>query len=166
MQCQNDSLSWIQAGSTVVLVVVTIAYVILTWRILSASTTSSKDAKMPVLVFRFLEEKDFVSERIVNIGQGPALDIRLQSNGVFNNGQLQGFQKGHSLETWPLPIDNSIGPDNGNPALQVCYLISTGHSSILKHPDAELLLTYKDVFGREFQTRFVNLENKFAPVKR
>jgi hypothetical protein len=124
MQGQNDLLSWIQAGSTVVLVVVTIAYVILTWRILSASITSSRDAKMPVLVLRFLFETGFISERIVNIGEGPALDIRLQSNGVFSNGQLERFEKGRTLKTWPLPIDNSIGPDNGNPALQVCYLVN------------------------------------------
>lgn len=167
MNCQTDWFSLIQTVSTIVLVVVTSFYVWLTWRILSASIISSKDAKMPVLVFRFRDEpeKKYIGERMVNVGVGPALDIRLQSNAVFKDNQFVEFEKGRVLEPWRLPVDNIIGPDNGDPELQVCYFLSQLNTSILKNPDVELLATYKDVFGREFRTRFMNLENKFEQVK-
>ncbi len=139
---------------------------------------------MPVLVFRYLEVEDdaqehtgnlqvegdpvkkrkIISERIVNVGSGAAMDIRLKSNGSFENGEFR-FQKGHALDPWPLPVDNVIGPDNGNPNLQVCYLRNEGNVSILKNSATELLLTYKDVFGRECETIFECCGNIFVPPK-
>ena len=159
----TNLLLWSQAVSTVILVFITGVYAFLTWRILIASKKASKNEKMPVLIFRFLEESHPVqiSERIVNVGSGPALDIYLESNGIFQNNQLTGFSKNSNLKKWPLPVYNCIGPDNGNPNLQVCFLVTKQGLSVFKNHDAEFLLTYKDVFGRTFKTRFVNQENKF-----
>ncbi len=54
---------------------------------------------MPVLVLRFLDEryeptKGYISERMVNIGTGPALDVRIEFNGEFVGGNLTHFQEG------------------------------------------------------------------------
>ena len=163
----------IQSFFALVLIVITFVYVVYTKRILSHSIKSSQDSKMPVLVFRFTvnEETDGVSERIINIGNGPALDIELKSNAGFEKSNATGglamtrkYRIGSPLEPWPenYPVDNSIGPDTGNSDTQVCYLNNKG-ISILKDPALELLLTYRDIFGRECQTRFVNLENQFEP---
>lgn len=93
------------------------------------------------------------------------MDIKLESNGIFKNGNVVKFQRGRALERWPLPVDNIIGPDTGNPDLQVCYLVNKDELSILKRPEVELLLTYRDVFGRKYKTRFVDVENRFEPPR-
>ena len=164
-------ISWVQVGVTIILVIVTIIYVIITFKILSQARISAYDTKMPVLVFKSkpMPPSKLVksnSELIVNIGSGPALDIYLKSNGEFQEKTLISFNKKiKSLNLWPQPLDNCIGPCNGNLELQICFNITCGELEILKNEDAQLLLEYKDIFGRKYKTRFENKINKFESVK-
>ncbi len=148
--------------SNLMLVLVTLGYAFLTYFILKENRRDRLNQKMPVVVFRFRLDQGKAQERMVNIGSGPALDIQLETNLILNGDTVTGFNRNQLTALPPtLPVDNVLGPDNGDPDMQICFMISPNGVSVLKNREAIFKVTYKDVFGRKHETIFQDCKNNF-----
>ena len=158
-------------NSNVVLVSITFAYLVVTYFILRESRSMRMNQKIPVIVFRFREAKDrsgipIIEDRMVNIGSGPALDISLKTNGRTFDSKFGNFNEHNTLQSMSeFPIDNVLGVDNGDPQMQICFLVGKGKASILKNPKIVFEVTYKDIFNRPFKTVFKKCKNEFRMIK-
>lgn len=164
----------IDKHSGLLLVLLTAVYATLTYFILRESRSERLNQKIPVIVFRFRHIPEQLNqhivretqERLVNIGSGPALDIQLTTNQKFDGLEMAG-KDADGLMPWPnkYPVDNVLGPDSGDPDMQVCFMARTGGLSILKDPTLVLKVRYKDIFGRSYETIFKNCKNEFHTLK-
>lgn len=160
------SSTWIQTIATVTIALLTFFYVRYTKALLGATQSGNRDEKMPVVVFRFRETKSEdgspqVEDRLVNIGLGPALNLRFETNFLVD-GQNSFTGLGTNLRPWS--VDNALGADNGDPALQINFFTTIGRSSCLRDPKIHLRATYEDVYGRRYETVFQNNQNSFRKI--
>lgn len=176
MCCVISYLDLTSKYSNLLIVFLTGVLAYFTYRLIAESRIERINQKMPVVVFRFrhirhMDRQQLVEietqERIVNIGSGPALNIQLRTNGELGGvavGMLDKDEDG--LMPWPSGyiVDNVLGPDSGDPDMQICFARTSGDVSLLKNPKLILKATYNDVFGRQFKTLYKNCENKFEMI--
>jgi hypothetical protein len=167
-------IDWLQLGATAVVGAFTAVYVVLTRRLLRTSEQVRRDALTPVLVFRYRPARHVqpplrpgdpsveVAEwrdRIVNISQTPALEIRMRWNVKITAGQRQ---IGGNLVENALAAGRSIGPSVGDPLLDIEFYDQTGPGrTILGSPGLHMMLYYRNVLGEWFATEFFNSDSLF-----
>jgi len=141
-----------------------------------------KDAEIPVISFRFRQVKveptdpiyDAVFEnhnelaktpfergesvpvfsyRLVNVGAGPAMNLSLEVKNM--EGTTRGTMKGY------MQIDDIIGA-KVPPDLEVCFATSRiNDNNCLRKKETWLVVKYKDIYGRKYETHFVEGNHKF-----
>jgi uncharacterized SAM-binding protein YcdF (DUF218 family) len=117
-----------------------------------------RDAKMPVIVFRYrVNAAGRFSSMIVNIGAGPALEVRLLSN--FRAGTDGTWQFHDDIGVRPLAAGRSIGVEIGDPLLQIEFDDRT--PPILEDNRLRLRAEYRDVFGQGFASEYANRDSVF-----
>jgi len=154
----------IQAVSTIIIALLTAFYVGYTRQLLANVRAETLNQKRPIIVFRFRHatgsgEVPVTQDRMVNVGSGPALHIALYSNLTFSeNGGDVSFTD--QLKPWPLPIDNILGPESGDPEMQICFNVGQGEGrTLLRGEGVKLSVKYEDIFGRKFATDFVRMKH-------
>ena len=163
---------------TFILVLITRKYALTTEMILGESRNARMDSSMPMLMFRFLGtgkyqlrevkgeelEVEVISTRIVNVGLGPARNIRLRSNFSEEECTEYGSIKPHfgkdQLINWQVRIDDCLGIENGNPDMQISFFEAPEYTP-LHELKAQFEIKYKDVYGREYVTRFFEKKHTF-----
>lgn len=128
------------------------------------------DQKRPVLSlrWRWFEEtnqagkKQFgLSTRILNVGSGPALKIRLYSNLDNPNDVFSATRFHISLQLWKhnnFVFGKPLGPDSGDPDLHIAFCSSELRDkredcySPLLDDKVIIFADYEDIFGRNFVT--------------
>jgi hypothetical protein len=141
-----DPNSWV-AAATLLLVVVAV-------RNLSAFSHAQKDLKTPIVIFRFREEPDRYSYRAVNAGDGPALRLCLRIGEKTPDRLRQLFER-------PLPSDDALPPERGDPSLQIAIAFSPKDSVLLKDPELTIIAEYEDVWKRKYRTTFTGCAHGF-----
>ena len=81
--------------------------------------------------------------RLVNIGRGPAFIEHFETKGLPH----------YADGTHTDDIDKVIGPDVGDPDLQVDF--ADGTPTDLRRPGAVVLIRYRDIAGNVFESRLV-----------
>ena len=79
--------------------------------------------------------------RLVNIGRGPAFIEYFHTTGLHH------YDSGNHAND----IDKVIGPDVGDPDLQVEF--AAGSPADLRLPGVEIVIRYRDMAGRLFESR-------------
>jgi hypothetical protein len=139
--------NWIVAISAV-------AYTGITAWLILDQRESRLDDKFPCIVVRSRLDRaatDVVTDRnewtlrLVNIGRGPAFIEYFYAEGLHgcscNDGDLTDI------------IDKVIGPDTGDPHLQVAF--AQGDPQVLRRSELRIIIHYRDVAGRLFKSRLI-----------
>lgn len=125
-------------------------YAILTNRLLSEQRESRLDDKFPCISLRcrfdrrptpVATNENEWTIRLVNIGRGPAFIDYFHTTG------LGGYSCDDGDHT--NGIDKVIGPDVGDPHLQVAFA-QGAHPSVLREPGVTIIIRYRDLAGRVF----------------
>jgi hypothetical protein len=127
-------------------------YAFITYRLLSEQRKSRLDDKFPCVIVRgrfgprvasVMTTGNEWTIRLVNIGRGPAFIDHFETTG------LPGYPDGvHTSD-----IDKVIGPDVGDPDLQVAFAV--GHPSVLRQPGVAIVIHYRDIARRLFKSRLI-----------
>lgn len=139
--------AWIGAASTVL-------YTLMTLWIIFEQRETRKDDKLPCVVIRSRLNparevhggmtSDEWKLRLINIGGGPAFIEHFETTGV------PGLENGAHTNA----IDQVIGPDVGDPDQQIDF--ASGEPSVLREPGVRIVVRYRDVSKRLFETRLEN----------
>lgn len=87
--------------------------------------------------------------RLINVGHGPAFIDHFETQGIPGYGD--GLHTDH--------IDSVLGPDNGDPAQQIEF--AKGTPADLRIPAISIIVRYRDVYGRRFETHHHNGRSSF-----
>jgi len=173
---------WVQALSAIAQVILTAGLVLATWKYVSltkeladSARETSRQAQLPVLVLReglgpTYGEMGEVT--IVNIGSGPALDVKISSNATFGGSvvenHLTGFDLERPLEPWPsdrlldlAPVPTVVGSGTANAHVLLTRPQRSDVRTILADDAAKIVISYSDVFGRRCETRLTACKQKF-----
>jgi len=146
----NDPNCWV-AIATLLLFAVAVANLI-------AFSRSQKNLKLPVVVFRFIDEGTRFSYRLVNAGDGPAVKLSLRL------GESVPEDLAKRLPA-PLPYDDALPPDRGDPNLQIAFGFSdkptAADQPILKDPRLVLTCEYEDVWRRRYRTVYEACSHRY-----
>ncbi len=160
----NGNSGAVQGVSTLIIALLTAFYVWYTRQLLANVRAETLNQKRPIIVFRFRHAKGsgggpVTQDRMVNVGSGPALHIALYSNLVVSeNGGDASLSD--QLRPWPLPVDNVLGPESGDPDMQICFNVGQGEvKTLLRAEGVKLSVKYEDIFGRKFATDFVHMKH-------
>lgn len=120
----NANSGAVQAVTTIFIAGLTAFYVWYTRQLLHSVRAETLNQKRPVIVFRFRHIKGsgggpITQDRIVNVGNGPAMQLALYSNLIIAENGETSFSD--HLKPWSLPIDNVLGPESGDPEMQICF---------------------------------------------
>lgn len=145
--------NWIVAGSTFV-------YTLMTGILIFQQRRSRQDDKLPCVVVRARLNPsravpggvttDEWKLRLINIGVGPAFIVHFRTTGI------PGLSDGDHTHD----IDHVLGADNGDPDQQIDF--ANGTPGDLRTPDAQIIVRYKDVAGREFESRICGGRAEFV----
>jgi hypothetical protein len=144
------------AVATVVAAIAAGVYAFLTNRLLSEQRASRLDDKFPYISVRAREDLSRPPGatweiRLVNIGRGPAFIEYFETTG------LPSYPDGvHTGD-----IDKVIGPDVGDPHLQVAFAL--GPPANLRLPSLTIVIRYRDIAGRVFTSGITAGEPVFEP---
>jgi hypothetical protein len=149
---------WISAIAAVGAVVAAGVYAFLTYRLLSEQQRSWIDDKFPCIVVRAREDRSRQPGgtweiRLVNIGRGPAFIEYFHTTGLSGGSCPDGD---HTRS-----IDKVIGPDVGDPHLQVAFAL--GPPATLRLPSVTIIIRYRDIAGRPFESGIIAGEPFFIP---
>jgi hypothetical protein len=130
-----------------IVAIAAIIYAFLTYRLLSEHQKSQLNDKFPCVVVRARRNPftNTLEIGLVNVGRGPAFIQSFDTNGLSH---LRCSDGDHTDD-----IDNVIGPNAGNPDLQVVF--AYGESKPITAPDVTVVIHYRDIAGRLFKSRFV-----------
>jgi len=135
--------TWIVAISTV-------AYTMITGLLILGQRKSRLDDKFPCIVVRsrfspLATDKKEWTIRLVNISRGPAFIEYFHTIGLGACSRKDGDNTDD--------IDKVIGPDMGDPDLQVAFAM--GHPERLRSPEVKIVIHYRDIAGRLFKSRLI-----------
>ena len=144
--------NWIVAMATVMVAIATIVYAFITHRLISEQRKNWLDDKFPCISVRarfdrrptpVATNENEWTVRLVNIGRGPAFIDYFHTMGL----------SGHSCDNGDRTdgIDKVIGPDVGDPHLQVAFA-QGAHPSVLRQPEVAIIIRYHDIAGRSFES--------------
>lgn len=134
----------VSAVATVVIAGLTFFYVCYTAGLLTETKKSSLNQKMPILVLTPIRSVSSggglaFEESIVNVGAGPAVDIKFESNGDFDGASFNGVKE-NFLER-PLSV-NVLGVHTGDQTTRTFFWKSDNGRSILSNKDFKAKLSY------------------------
>jgi hypothetical protein len=92
--------------------------------------------------------------RLVNVGRGPAFIDYFHTTGLGAYSRPDG--------DWTHDIDKVIGPDVGDPYLQVAFA-QDAHPSVLRESGVTIIIRYHDIAGRVFESGIRQGEPFFEP---
>lgn len=151
-------LTCITAIATVVVAIAAIGsaaaatvYAVLTHRLILEQRESRLDDKFPCIVVRSLYGQGATTTgkewrlRLVNVGRGPAFIESFKTKGLGPNYYPDGD---HTHD-----IDNVIGSDVGDLDLRVYF--AHGTPEVLRLPNVEIVIRYRDIAGRLFESRHI-----------
>jgi hypothetical protein len=91
--------------------------------------------------------------RLVNVGRGPAFIEHFHVTGLSDGSRPDG---NHSDD-----IDRAIGPDVGDPRLQVAFALC--RPEVLRQPDVTIIIRYHDIARRVFTSGIRNGQPFYEP---
>lgn len=157
----------ISAIATIVIAALTFSYVRYTAQLLTETKKSALNQKMPILILTPIRSVASggglaFEESVVNVGAGPAIDIKFESNGDFDGTNFNGVKK--DLSEYSLAV-NVLGVHTGDQTTRTFFWKSDNGRSILSNKDFKAKLYYKDVFNRNFESTYESCRNEFHQIE-